>query len=83
MIGRLGARLILQQAREDVVTEFLGRARSKWPRPWSRTDRSAVGPCKRSSIDVTARGTVFDGVIQKIGQDLFQPQGVHKRLDRR
>src|SRR5215216_8159321 len=27
MIGRLGARLILQQALEDEVTEFLGRAR--------------------------------------------------------
>ena len=26
-IGRLGARLILQQALEDEVTEFLGRAR--------------------------------------------------------
>src|SRR3954454_3451605 len=27
VIGRLGARLILQQALEDEVTEFLGRAR--------------------------------------------------------
>jgi putative transposase len=27
MVGRLGARLILQQALEDEVTEFLGRAR--------------------------------------------------------
>ena len=26
-IGRLGARLILQQALEDEVTEFIGRAR--------------------------------------------------------
>ncbi len=28
-IGRLGARLILQQALEDEVTEFLGRARDE------------------------------------------------------
>ena len=27
VVGRLGARLILQQALEDEVTEFLGRAR--------------------------------------------------------
>ena len=30
LVGRLGARLILQRALEDEVTEFLGRRRYEW-----------------------------------------------------
>ena len=36
-IGRLGAQLIIQQALEDELSEFLGRARYQRtgaPRPW-------------------------------------------------
>jgi hypothetical protein len=47
VIGRLGARLILQQAREDAVTEFLGRARSKWPQAVV-AHRNGYEPCKGS-----------------------------------
>lgn len=36
MVGRLGARLILQRALEDEVTEYLGRGR------YERTDAPAV-----------------------------------------
>ena len=36
-IGRLGARLILQQALEEELTEFLGRERYERPRRRSRT----------------------------------------------
>ena len=36
-IGRLGARLILQQALEDEVTEFLGRAATSGSRRRSHT----------------------------------------------
>ena len=44
-IGRLGARLILQQALEDEVTEFLGRAR------YERAEETVVAPQRLRAAD--------------------------------
>ncbi len=58
-IGRLGARLILQQALEDEVSEFLGRARYSGPKSPSptatATSPAGSGPPRARSAS-SARG---------------------------
>jgi putative transposase len=51
-IGRLGARLILQQALEDEVTEFLGRA---------RYERASDPMCHRNGYEPTAVAIAWPG----------------------
>jgi putative transposase len=53
-VGRLGARLILQQALEDEVTEFLGRGR------YERSDETVSHRNGYEQRTVTAGGCIWD-----------------------
>jgi putative transposase len=86
-VGRLGARLILQQALEDEITEFLGRDRyERTGEPVShrngyesRTVKTTSGPVRLERPRVRdARKLGFESKV--LGKGVWQGRGAHPRV---